>query len=147
MFDEANAKQRVAARSPTILNHVRHHARHSNEALFASLLTVTFFTGIFAAVYASLDRAHFKFTGDALDPLLFSVMMTSGVTFGDFEPTTALAKCILMVHLILSCVGAALIVSALVATIPPRFRPTNLVVGGDERPAARLAGRRPRGLN
>lgn len=115
---------------PTVFNHVRHHARHSNEALMASVLTVIVFIGIFTAIYASVDRSHFKFTGDPLDPLLYSVMMTSGVTFGGFEPTTTFAKCILMVHLILSCVGAALIVSALVATIPQRFRPENLIVAG-----------------
>lgn len=88
----------------------------------ASVITVSIFTGMFAAVYASVDRAHFNFTGDPLDPLMYAVMLTSGVTFGGFEPTTSLAKYIVIVHLILSCVGAALIVSALIATIPPRFR-------------------------
>jgi hypothetical protein len=95
-------------------------------ALSATTMALMLFICVFALIYALLGKAHFRFPGDPIDPLLFSIMMTSGTNFGDYEPTTPVGKAIVMVHLVLSSIGAVLIVSAVIAHMPPRLRPIRI---------------------
>jgi hypothetical protein len=95
-------------------------------ALSATAMALILFICVFALIYAALGSAHFRFPGDTVDPLLFSVMMTSGTNFGEYEPTTPTGKAIVMVQLVLSSIGAVLIVSAVIAHMPPRLRPIRI---------------------
>jgi hypothetical protein len=92
----------------------------------ATALALALFIGVFALAYALMGKAHFRFSGDTIDPLLFSVMMTSGTNFGDYEPETPAGKAVVILQLILSSIGAVLIVSAVIASMPPRLRPIRI---------------------
>lgn len=95
-------------------------------ALSATTMALMLFICLFALIYSLLGKAHFRFPGDSIDPLLFSVMMTSGTNFGDYEPTTTTGKAVVIVQLVLSSIGAVLIVSAVIAHMPPGLRPIRI---------------------
>lgn len=91
--------------------------------LKGTAIEVVLFIGVFALVYAYLGKAHFTFSDDPIDPVLFSAMMTSGGHFGASVPSTPLGKAVVLVHLLMTSIGAVLIVAAIIAKMPPRLRP------------------------
>jgi hypothetical protein len=113
-------------REKRALLYTNRNAQAPALALSATAIALVLFIGVFALIYAMLGKAHFRFSDDTIDPLLFSVMMTAGTNFGDYEPDTSIGKAIVIVQLVLSSIGAVLIVSAVVAYMPPGLRPIRI---------------------